>query len=284
MDAKPTVFEIDPRSFQTDVVERSKEVPIVLLFWTQEVAPSVDTKTILERLAGQYQGKFALGLSDIAGDQSLAQQLRIQGIPSIRVIVDGQLTEQMEGPQGEAAIKELLDKLTMSNADLVQDQLGAFLSEGNYDGALTVLQQALNEEPNNPGLKIEWADILILQGDLDGARTVIATISEDTDGYERPTIRLEIAEEAAGMGSLDEAQVAVDSEPSNLEEQYRLSILLAQATRYEESLDHAMHILQADREFRDDIGRMTMIRVMTLLPKDSDVVKRYRRRMFNFMH
>ena len=284
MDAKPTVFEIDPRSFQTDVVERSKEVPIVLLFWTQEVAPSVDTKTILEKLAGQYQGKFALGLSDIAGDQSLAQQLRIQGIPSIRVIVDGQLTEQMEGPQGEAAIKELLDKLTMSNADLVQDQLGAFLSEGNYDGALTVLQQALNEEPNNPGLKIEWADILILQGDLDGARTVIATISEDTDGYERPTIRLEIAEEAAGMGSLDEAQVAVDSEPSNLEEQYRLSILLAQATRYEESLDHAMHILQADREFRDDIGRMTMIRVMTLLPKDSDVVKRYRRRMFNFMH
>ena len=284
MDAKPTVFEIDPRSFQTDVVERSKEVPIVLLFWTQEVAPSVDTKTILEKLAGQYQGKFALGLSDIAGDQSLAQQLRIQGIPSIRVIVDGQLTEQMEGPQGEAAIKELLDKLTMSNADLVQDQLGAFLSEGNYDGALTVLQQALNEEPNNPGLKIEWADILILQGDLDGARTVMATISEDVDGYERPTIRLEIAEEAAGMGSLDEAQVAVDSEPSNLEEQYRLSILLAQATRYEESLDHAMHILQADREFRDDIGRMTMIRVMTLLPKDSDVVKRYRRRMFNFMH
>ncbi len=284
MDAKPTVFEIDPRSFQTDVVERSKEVPIVLLFWTQEVAPSVDTKTILEKLAGQYQGKFALGLSDIAGDQSLAQQLRIQGIPSIRVIVDGQLTEQMEGPQGETAIKELLDKLTMSNADLVQDQLGAFLSEGNYDGALTVLQQALNEEPNNPGLKIEWADILILQGDLDGARTVIATISEDVDGYERPKIRLEIAEEAAGMGSLDEAQVAVDSEPSNLEEQYRLSILLAQATRYEESLDHAMHILQVDREFRDDIGRMTMIRVMTLLPKDSDVVKRYRRRMFNFMH
>jgi|TARA_B100001123_G_scaffold431925_1_gene554101 putative thioredoxin len=284
VDAKPTVFEIDPRSFQTDVVERSKEVPIVLLFWTQEVAPSVDTKTILEKLAGQYQGKFALGLSDIAGDQSLAQQLRIQGIPSIRVIVDGQLTEQMEGPQGETAIKELLDKLTMSNADLVQDQLGAFLSEGNYDGALTVLQQALNEEPNNPGLKIEWADILILQGDLDGARTVMATISEDVDGYERPTIRLEIAEEAAGMGSLDEAQVAVDSEPSNLEEQYRLSILLAQATRYEESLDHAMHILQVDREFRDDIGRMTMIRVMTLLPKDSDVVKRYRRRMFNFMH
>ena len=59
MDAKPTVFEIDPRSFQTDVVERSKEVPIVLLFWTQEVAPSVDTKTILEKLAGLYQGKFA---------------------------------------------------------------------------------------------------------------------------------------------------------------------------------------------------------------------------------
>lgn len=284
MDAKPTVFEIDPRSFQTDVVERSKEVPVVLLFWTQEVAPSVDTKAVLEKLSGQYQGKFALGLSDVAGDQSLAQQLRIQGIPSIRVIVDGQLTEQMEGPQGEAPLKELLDKLTMSNADLVQDQLQLYLSQGNYEGALGTIKQALDEEPNNPALKVEWADILVLQGDLEGANTVLATIPEDTDDYQRPKVRLEIAEEAAGMGSLEEAQAALEAEPTNLEEQYRLSILLAQATRYEESLDYAMSILQADREFRDDIGRMTMIRVMTLLPKDSEAAKRYRRRMFNFMH
>lgn len=284
MDAKPTVFEIDPRSFQTDVVERSKEVPVVLLFWTQEVAPSVDTKAVLEKLSGQYQGKFVLGLSDVAGDQSLAQQLRIQGIPSIRVIVDGQLTEQMEGPQGEAPLKELLDKLTMSNADLVQDQLQLYLSQGNYEGALGTIKQALDEEPNNPALKVEWADILVLQGDLEGANTVLATIPEDTDDYQRPKVRLEIAEEAAGMGSLEEAQAALEAEPTNLEEQYRLSILLAQATRYEESLDYAMSILQADREFRDDIGRMTMIRVMTLLPKDSEAAKRYRRRMFNFMH
>ena len=60
VDANPTVFEIDPNTFQTDVVERSKEVPVILLFWTDQVAPAADTKRVLETLLAQYQGKFAL--------------------------------------------------------------------------------------------------------------------------------------------------------------------------------------------------------------------------------
>ena len=60
MDAKPTVFDVELPSFSTDVVERSKEVPVVLLFWTDEIPPAADTKRHLETLASQYQGKFAL--------------------------------------------------------------------------------------------------------------------------------------------------------------------------------------------------------------------------------
>ena len=127
VDANPTVFEIDPNTFQTDVIERSKQVPVVLLFWTDQVAPAVDTKAVLETLVAQYQGKFALGLSDVAKDQALAQQLRVQGIPSIRVIADGQIVEQMEGPQGEATLRALVDKLTMSSSDVLQDQLAVHI-------------------------------------------------------------------------------------------------------------------------------------------------------------
>ena len=154
VDANPTVFEIDPNTFQTDVVERSKQVPVILLFWTDQVAPAADTKRVLETLVAQYQGKFALGLSDVAKDQALAQQLRVQGIPSIRVVADGQITEQMEGPQGEAALRELVDKLTMSGSDLLRDQLAVHIASGDWDNALATLQQAINEEPNNAGYKV----------------------------------------------------------------------------------------------------------------------------------
>ena len=284
VDANPTVFEIDPNTFQTDVVERSKQVPVILLFWTDQVAPAADTKRVLETLVAQYQGKFALGLSDVAKDQALAQQLRGQGIPSIRVVADGQITEQMEGPQGEAALRELVDKLTMSGSDLLRDQLAVQIASGDWDNALAILQQAIDEEPNNAGYKVEWADLLVRKGDLDGARTVVATIPEETPDRERPVTRLEIAEEAAGMGNREDVQVELDADPSDLDLRYRASILCAAGGQYEEALEHAMFILQTDREFQDDIGRATMVRIMSLLGKDADIAKRYRRRMFNFMH
>ena len=284
VDANPTVFEIDPNTFQTDVVERSKQVPVILLFWTDQVAPAADTKRVLETLVAQYQGKFALGLSDVAKDQALAQQLRVQGIPSIRVVADGQITEQMEGPQGEAALRELVDKLTMSGSDLLRDQLAVHLASEDWDNALAILQQAIDEEPNNAGYKVEWADLLVRKGDLDGARTVVATIPEETPDRERPVTRLEIAEEAAGMGNREDVQGELDADPSDLDLRYRASILCAAGGQYEEALEHAMFILQTDREFQDDIGRATMVRIMSLLGKDADIAKRYRRRMFNFMH
>ena len=284
MDANPTVFEIDPSTFQTDVIERSKQVPVVLLFWTDQVAPAVETKNALETLVAQYQGKFALGLSDVAKDQALAQQLRVQGIPSIRVVADGQIVEQMEGPQGEATLRALVDKLTMSSSDVLQDQLAVHIESQDWDSAVAILQQAINDEPGNVGYKVEWADVLVRKGDLDGARTVVATIPEGTPERERPLTRLEIGEEAAGMGILKEVQVELETDPSNLDLRYRAAILCAAGGGYEEALEHAMFILQTDREFQDDIGRATMVRIMTLLGKDSDTAKRYRRRMFNFMH
>ena len=235
-------------------------------------------------MVAQYQGKFALGLSDVAKDQALAQQLRVQGIPSIRVIADGQIVEQMEGPQGEVALRELVDKLTMSNSDLLQDQLAIHIESQDWDNALAILQQAIKEEPSNAGYKVEWADVLVRKGDLDGARTVVATIPEGTPERERPLTRLEIGEEAAGMGGLEDVQAELETNPVDLGVRYRASILCAAGGGYEEALEHAMFILQTDREFEDDIGRATMVRIMALLGKDSDIAKQYRRRMFNFMH
>ena len=284
MEANPPVFDVEIQSFQTDVIERSKQVPVVLLFWTDQVAPAVETKNALERLAAQSAGKFALGLSDIAVDQSLAQQLRVQGIPSIRVIRDGQLADQLEGPQGEAILKEFIDRLTMSSGDLVRAELDRFVAEKNWEGALGVLQQAINEEPNNPAFKVEWADVLVQQGDADGARTVLATIPEETEGRDRPTTRLELLEEAAGFGSVAEVEAAVAADEDSLEARYQAAVVLAVDGQFESALDHAMVILMRDREFREDAGRTTMVRVLSLTEKGSDVAKRYRRKMFNFMH
>ena len=283
MDA-PNVIEIDLQTFQADVVERSRQVPVVIVFWTDQVAPAAETKAALERLASQYQGKFALALSDIAKDQTLAQQLRVQAVPSIRVIKDGQLADQMDGPQGERALREMIDRLTLSPSEALKDQLAAYLAAEDYDGALAVLQQAISAEPNNAGFKVEWADVLLLQGDVQGARTVLPTIPEDTPERERPVNRLALVEEAADMGALAAVLQEVAADEADLDARYRAAVLLAVERRYEQALEQAMAILMQDRKFREDAGRQTMVRIMAVMPKGSEVAKRYRRRMFNFLH
>ena len=284
MDAQQSVFEVTRQSFQTDVIERSRSMPVVLLFWTDQVAPSVDTRNAMERLVQQYQGKFALGLSDVTQDQVIARELRIQAVPSIRVIVNGGVAEQMDGPQGESALRTMLDRLTMSSGEQLQASLDEVVEREDWDTAMAILQQALNDEPNNPKYKIEWADVLLHKGEPEEARKVLDTIAEDEPERQRPATRLELHEEAAAMRPVHELAKAIEMSPEDLNSRYEIAVLLAVQRDYERALEHLMFILQKDRKFRDDIGRETMVRIMNLMGKNSPIAKQYRRRMFNFMH
>jgi putative thioredoxin len=279
-----TVVEVTAQNFQTEVVERSKSVPVVVLFWADQLPPAKDARRVLETLATQYQGKFVLALSDVSRDQALAQHLRVQGLPSIRVVQGGQLIDQMEGPQGERVLREMLDRLTMSSGDLLREDLETVLAAGDFGQAIAILKEALAAEPNNPAFKLEYADVLILHGDLEEARKIIATIPEGAEGRDRPVTRLQMMEEAAGMAELADLEAGLAKNPDDLELCYQASVRHAMRGNYEASLDYAMNILRKDRKFRDDIGRATMVRIFALLPKGSELAKTYRRRMFTFMH
>ena len=284
MAAAANVFIVTPQSFQNEVVERSKKLPVVVLFWADQIPVAKEMRLTLEKLAGQYGGKFALALVDVARDQSLAQHLRVQALPSLRVIQDGQLVDQMEGPQGEKALRVLLDQLTMSSGELLREQLKQMLEARDFKSALTVLKRALAAEPNNAAFKVELADVLAMTGALDDARSVLATIPEATEGRDRPAARIQMMEEAAGMASERDIAAALGKNADDLEMRYQAAVRAAVAGEYEAALEHAMAILRADRKFRDDIGRATMVRIFTLLGKGSELASRYRRTMFALMH
>lgn len=271
-------------NFQNDIVERSKQTPVIMLFWADQVPPSVDARRVLEQQVTAAAGKALLALVDVAADPTLAQHLRVQGLPSVRVIVDGQIADQLEGPQPDEAYVQLVETLTLSGADLIKAQLEQVLASGDFDSAIEMLQQAVNDEPSNMAFRVEFADVLVRGGRLDDARSVLASIPEDTAERERPQQRLEFAEEAAGLGELAVAETAVSADDDDLEARYRCAVLYAASGDYEQALDSAMAILQADRGFRDDIGRLTMIRIFAVLGKGSELASAYRRRMFNFMH
>lgn len=278
------VFEVTPQNFQTDVIERSRQVPVLVLFWAAQMAPSAQMRQMLEKLVIQFQGKVLLALADVARDQVLAQHLRVRGLPSLQVVRDGQLVSQVEGPQTETALRQLLDQLTMSSADALREQLVALIEARDFATALGLLKQAIAEEPNNQNFRVELADVLAQQGELDEARNTLALIPADTEGRDRPQTRIELMQEAAALDSADALAQALAGRPEDLDLHYQLAVVHAAAGNYQEALEHAMAILSRDRTFRDDIGRLTMIRIFALLGKGSELATSYRRRMFTFMH
>lgn len=275
---------VTPDTFQTEVVEASQSQPVLLVFWADQVPPSVQMRTLAESVVAQFQGKVKLALSDVAEDQTLAQHLRVQGLPAIRIVHQGKIVEQIDGPADEDQLRTILDGLAQSPADMLKAQLDQILASQDWETALQMLQQAIHEEPNNMAFRVELADVLVKKGDLDDARTVLAGIPEEADERDRPQNRLEFVEEAAGFESLENLQAALQSDPDNLELKYQLSVQLLVAGQAEAGLQAAMDILRTDREFRDDIGRLTMIRGFAMLGKGHELAGTYRRKMFNFMH
>ena len=277
-------INVTVETFQTDVIDKSQSIPIVVLFWAEQIPQSVQGKSLLEQLLAEYQGKFVLALSDVAIDQNLAQRLQVQGLPSIRIIHLGQMVEQIDGPADETQLRPILDGLTESAADAIKGDLDHMMATGDFAGAVAALQESIQEEPKNQALRVELADVLVRKGDLDDARTVLASVPEGTADRERPQNRLEFVEEVAAMDSMEALEQAIVNQPADLETKYQLAIQLIVAEQYEQGLDRCMDILRSDREFRDDIGRLTMIRVFNMLGKGNETAGKYRRKMFNVMH
>ena len=277
-------INVSMQNFQTDVVDASQNMPVVLLFWAEQVPPSVEVKNLCEQVLADYAGKAVLALSDVAQDQTLAPQLQVQGLPSIRIVYQGAIAEQIDGPVDEAQLRTLMDGLTQSSVEAMQGDLDQLIASADFAGAASILQQSIHDEPNNQALRIELADVLIRKGDLDDARTVLGSVPQDTEGRSRPQNRLEFCEEAAAMDSGAALQSAVAANPQDLEACYALAVVQTVAEEYESALTLCLDILRSDREFRDDIGRLTMIRIFDVLGKGNELATKYRRKLFNAMH
>ena len=277
-------INVSIENFQSDVVDASQSMPVVLLFWAEQVPESAQVKGMAEKVMVDYDGKALLALSDVAQDQSLAPRLQVQGLPSIRIIHKGAIAEQIDGAVDETRLRTAMDALTQSSIDAMQGNLDQMLAVGDFATAVATLQQSIQEEPNNQALRVELADVLIRKGDLDDARTVLASIPEETEGRLRPQNRLEFVEEAAAMDSVEVLQAAVAANPQDLESRYALAIVQMVVGETELALQICLDILREDREFRDDIGRLTMIRIFDILGKGNETATKYRRKLFNALH
>ncbi|WP_406409259.1 tetratricopeptide repeat protein [Streptomyces halstedii] len=151
------VIDVDEAGFETDVLQRSTEVPVVIDFWAEWCEPCKQLGPLLERLATEYNGRFVLAKVDVDANQMLMQQFGIQGIPAVFAVVAGQALPLFQGAAPESQIRQTLDQLIQVgeerfgltgiavDADAeVADSAPAEVPAGPYDALLEAAAQALD--------------------------------------------------------------------------------------------------------------------------------------------
>lgn len=278
------IIEVTVQNFQAEVLEKSKQVPVVIEFYSEGAETSQTLASVLRRLAGEYAGKFFLARVDIQQNPQIVQQLGVRTLPTLKVISDGQLAHELEGPQDEISLRQMLDQLTMSPIERIQEQIKLFIAEGNRQAAIDMLHQAIGEEPTNYALQVELADLLIMERRISEAEEILDGLSSDIKGINKPRNRIIFIERAAEMPTLAELKSKLETSPDDLMLRYQLAVQFIVDDQVEAALEVLLEILKKDKEFEDQLARLTMIEVFDLLGKGDPTATAYRRKMFSFLH
>ena len=221
---------------------------------------------------------------DVQSNAQLVQQLGIRTLPSIKVISQGKMVQDLEGPQDAQALRSLLDQLTLSPMDRIREQINSLLADRQRSRAIEMLQQLVSREPQNYGLQVELCDLLIMEDRGDEAKQMLSLIPGDTAGIEKPESRLEFNSLVADLPSIVELQSGVEENGNDLQLQLHLAYRLIVDDQMEAALDLLLSILQIDRDWEEQKARTTMIKVFNLLGKGNELATRYRRKLFTFLH
>jgi putative thioredoxin len=250
------VSDVTEATFQQQVLERSKEVPVVVDFWAEWCGPCRQLGPALEKAAQAREGKVDLAKLDVDSNQRLSTAFGVQSIPAVKAFKDGKIVDEFTGAIPPRVVEEWFDKLVPSDADLAA-------AEAVKSGDEDALRAAVDANPRNAEAVKALARILILRGDHEEALGLLEQIPQDFAAAGL-TARAWLAN--AGV-DLDDAFDAWDS-GDHATALDKLQDAFAEAS---------------DEDTRDHV-RKVMVAIFTELGSDNPLAREHRRRLASALY
>ncbi len=246
------VIDVGEADFPDRVVETSRHTPVVVDFWAGWCQPCLLLSPVLERLAGEYGGRFILAKVDVDANQGLAARFGVRGIPSVKAFRDGDVAAEFVGAQPEDVVRRFLDQVVPSAAD---ERLAEAMTSGSSEEAEAAYREALGLDPGNAGAAAGLARIVLDRGEVDEARTLLASVPAD-EGVRRLQAEIDLREAAAEPGELGAAaRAALSGEPRD-------------------ALERLLALVRDDG--RGDEARRLMLGVFDTLGDDDPLTREFR--------
>jgi putative thioredoxin len=247
------VKDVDEATFAQEVVERSKEVPVVVDFWAEWCGPCRQLSPALENAARARDGEVEVAKVDVDANQQLAAAFGVQGIPAVKAFKDGEIVSEFTGAIPPPQVEQFFDTLVPSEADRIVAESPADEDE---------LRRALSADPRHAGAAVALARLLIDRGEYDEAERLLEPFQSDflAAGL---AARARLARERDDLSDAWEAWDQDDFE--------------AALERLQEAFANA------DGDDRD-LLRKAMVGIFTELGTDSELARAHRRRMAAAMY
>ena len=281
-------IDVSQADFEEQVVKASFQQPVVIDFWAPWCEPCKSLKPILEKLAGEYGGKFLLAKVNSDENQELSAQYAVRSIPSVKAMVNGKMVDEFSGALPEGDVRKWLDKIIPSPVEGMRKAAQQLFDLGDVAGALNQLAAASALEPSNEWVRVDAAEIMLRQGETDEGKRLLDTLKTPEVVKDARVLQLlahiKLTQMMAAGDDEFSLTAAVTANPNNFEARLKLAAGLIAMQRYAEGMDQLLEIVQRDRKFQDDIGRKTLLEVFNLLGGQDELVTEYRRKLSSVMN
>jgi putative thioredoxin len=270
-----SVRDANDADFETAVIRRSHDVPVVVDFWAPWCGPCRQLGPLLERMAAAANGDWELVKVNVDDNPRTATQFRVQSIPAVKGFRDGRMVAEFTGAVPESQVRTFLTRLLPSEADLLA-RAGAEMEESGYLAtAEDRYRDALAKDPNHAAAIISLARVLAGRDAGDEALALLDRLPGNAEAQAlRAQLTLRQATADADTAAL-EARIAAD--PKDAAAQYELGRVLAARGDYEPALEHLLATVKLDRTLDDDGARKAMLDIFALLGDADERTQRYRR-------
>jgi putative thioredoxin len=284
------IKDSDTAHFMADVIETSRTVPVIVDFWAPWCGPCKQLTPIIEKVIRAAKGKAKLVKMNIDEHPTIPGQMGIQSIPAVIAFVNGQPADGFLGALPESQVTAFVERLIKDRVGGEEKDLlkaaDAALVEGNPAGAAELYARILAQDSANTHALAGLARTYVETGALDKAKQMLALVPE-AKRNEAPVAAaraaLEVAEQAASLGSIADLEQKVAANPRDHQARYDLALALNAKGRREEALDHLLEIVRRDRAWNEDGARKQLVQLFDAWGPTDEATIAGRRRLSSIL-
>jgi putative thioredoxin len=283
------IKEVSEATFMQDVVEASKEKPVIVDFWAPWCGPCKTLGPQLEEAVKAANGAVTMAKVNVDDNQAIAGQLQVQSIPTVFAFANGQPVDGFQGAVSASEIKAFVDRVVAANGGDVEDGLDSAIAsaeqmfdEGDFEAAIETFSAILEEDANNAKSYIGLIKCQIALGDLEQAEAILNGVPLEiaqSPEVEPVHAQIELAKQARDAGPINDLALLVEKKPNDHDARFKLAQALHGAGQVEDAVDQLLELFKRDREWNDGAAKSQLFIIFEALEPNNAIVLNGRRKL-----